>query len=89
MRVTATEAKYRFSNLCTQAKREPVFVEIAGQLDTVILSAEHYQALKANVEENNRAICKKNFEIEFADWIETQNALYETHGLPGSDLRPW
>jgi PHD/YefM family antitoxin component YafN of YafNO toxin-antitoxin module len=89
MRVTATEAKYRFSSLCTQAKREPVFVEIAGQLDTVILSAEHYQALKANVEENNWAIRKKNFEIEFADWIETQNVLYETHGLPCSDLRPW
>jgi PHD/YefM family antitoxin component YafN of YafNO toxin-antitoxin module len=48
MRVTATEAKNRFGSLCAQAKREPVFVEKAGQLDTVILSAEQYQALKAN-----------------------------------------
>jgi len=31
MRVTATEAKNRFGSLCAQAKREPVFVEKAGQ----------------------------------------------------------
>ncbi len=48
MRVTATEAKNRFGSLSAQAKREPVFVEKAGQLDTVILSVEHYQALKAS-----------------------------------------
>ena len=42
MRVTATEAKNRFGSLCAQAKREPVFVEKAGQIDTVILSAEQY-----------------------------------------------
>ncbi len=44
MRVYATEAKNRFGCLSAQAKREPVFVEKAGQLDTVILSAEHYYA---------------------------------------------
>ena len=42
MRVSATEAKNRFGSLCAQAKRAPVFVEKAGQLDTVILSAEQY-----------------------------------------------
>ena len=50
MRVTATEAKNRFGSLCAQAKREPVFVEKAGQLDSVILSAEQYQALQAGQE---------------------------------------
>lgn len=40
MRVTATQAKNRFGSLCAQAKREPVFVEKSGQIDTVILSAE-------------------------------------------------
>ena len=29
MRVTATEPNNRFGNLCSQAKREPVFVEKA------------------------------------------------------------
>jgi len=72
-----------------KAKREPVFVEKAGQLDTVILSAEHYQALKSEHEKSSLAIRKKKFEKEFADWIGAQNAHCETHGIPGSDLRPW
>ena len=35
MRVTATQAKNRFGSLCAQARRGPVFVEQAGQIDTV------------------------------------------------------
>ena len=89
MRVTATEAKNRFGSLSAQAKREPVFVEKAGQLDTVILSAEHYQALKANHDKSTLADRKKNFEKEFGEWIGVQNAYCDTHGIPGSDLRPW
>ena len=41
MRVSATEAKNRFGSLCAQAKRAPVFVEKAGQLDTAILPDGH------------------------------------------------
>lgn len=89
MRVTATEAKNRFGSLCAQAKREPVFVEKAGQLDTVILSAEQYQALLANREKATRSARKKAFEAEFGDWIDAQNARVETQGIPGADLRPW
>ncbi|MBB5205582.1 PHD/YefM family antitoxin component YafN of YafNO toxin-antitoxin module [Inhella inkyongensis] len=89
MRVTATEAKNRFGSLCAQAKREPVFVEKAGQLDTVILSAEQYQALKANQDRARLAARKKAFEAEYGDWIAEQNARFETHGIPGADLRPW
>jgi prevent-host-death family protein len=89
MRVTATEAKNRFGSLCAQAKREPVFVEKAGQLDTVILSAEHYQALQAGQSRVGLAARKKAFEAEFAEWIAAQNALAEAHGIPGADLRPW
>lgn len=89
MRVTATEAKNRFGSLCAQAKREPVFVERAGQLDTVILSAQHYQALQANQDKASRAARKKAFEAEFGDWLAAQNAHFEAHGIPGADLRPW
>jgi hypothetical protein len=46
-----------------------VFVEKAGQLDTVILSAEHYHALQANHDKASRAARKKRFEVEFGDWI--------------------
>lgn len=89
MRVTATEAKNRFGNLCAQAKREPVFVEKAGQIDTVILSAEQYQALLAHREKSTHAMRKKAFEKEFGDWISAENARVETLGIPGADLRPW
>ena len=89
MRVSATEAKNRFGSLSAQAKREPVFVEKAGKLDTVILSAEHYQALQSAHDEVGRAERRKRFEAEFADWIQAQNARVEAHGIPGADLRPW
>ena len=89
MRITATEAKNRFGSICARAKREPVFVEKAGQLDTVILSAEHYQALQASNDKASRAARKKAFESEFGQWIAEQNAWVESHGIPGADLRPW
>lgn len=89
MRVSATEAKNRFGSLSAQAKREPVFVEKAGQLDTVILSAEHYHALQANHDKASRAARKQRFEAEFGDWIAGENARVEADGVPGADLRPW
>lgn len=89
MRVTATEAKNRFGSLCAQAKREPVFVEKAGQLDTVILSAEHYLALQASHGKSRLAARKKAFEAEFGDWIAAENARVDQNGVPGADLRPW
>ena len=89
MRVSATEAKNRFGSLCAQAKREPVFVERAGRIDTVILSAEQYEALKADHDKAHRAARKKAFETEFADWIAAQNARLDTHGIPLAELRPW
>lgn len=89
MRVTATEAKNRFGSLCAHAKREPVFVEKAGQLDTVILSAEQYHALQAHQDKASLAARKKTFEEDFGDWIAAQNARFDAHGIPGADLRPW
>jgi PHD/YefM family antitoxin component YafN of YafNO toxin-antitoxin module len=89
MRVTATEAKNRFGSLCAQAKREPVFVEKAGQIETVILSAEQYEALRATHDKASRTARRKAFEAEFGEWIAAQNARVETHGIPGADLRPW
>lgn len=89
MRVSATEAKKCFGSLSAQAKREPMFVEKAGRIDTVILSAEQYAALQANHDKAMSAARKKVFEAEFGDWIAAQNARSETHGIPGADLRPW
>lgn len=89
MRVTATEAKNRFGSLCAQAKQGPVFVEKAGQVDTVLLSAEHYESLRAHVAKTGLAARKKAFQAAYGDWIAAQNALFESQGIPGADLRPW
>ncbi len=89
MRVTATEAKNRFGSLCALAKREPVFVEKAGQIDSVILSLEHYRALQANQQSGSLSARKQAFECEFKEWIAAQNAWLEACGVPGEDLRPW
>jgi prevent-host-death family protein len=89
MRITATEAKNRFGSVCAQAKRGPVFVEKSGQVDTVILSVEQYQALQSHQGKAERAARRKAFEAEFGDWIAAQNAWVEAHGIPGADLRPW
>lgn len=88
-RVSATEAKNRFGSLCAQVKHEPAFVEKAGQIDSVILSAEHYQALLADNDKAARDARKKAFQEEFADRIAPQNARFEAIGVPGGDLRPW
>ncbi|MBQ1762650.1 MAG: prevent-host-death protein [Aquincola sp.] len=89
MRVSATKAKNRFGSLCAQAKHEPVFEEKAGQIDSVTLSAEHYQGLLAHNDKAARAARKKAFEEEFGYWIASQNARFEAIGVPGGDLRPW
>ncbi|MGE8452585.1 MAG: hypothetical protein ACN6OP_18585 [Pseudomonadales bacterium] len=89
MHLTTTEARNRFGSLCTQAKRGPVFAEKAGQIDTVILSIEHYMALQARHDQAGRAARKKAFEAEYGEWIAAQNARVEAHGIPGADLRPW
>jgi PHD/YefM family antitoxin component YafN of YafNO toxin-antitoxin module len=89
MRVTATEARNRFGSLCAPAKCEPVFVEKSGQLGSVILSVERYEALQAHHHSASRTARKKAFESEFGDWIAAQNVRVETQGIPGADLRPW
>jgi len=89
MQITATEAKKRFGSICALAKRESVFVEKAGQIDTVILSAQQYQALQANQNSRSLVARKKKFEAEFGDWIAAQNTWVEKQGIPGADLRPW
>jgi hypothetical protein len=88
MHITTTEAKNRFGSVCTQAKSEQVFVEKASLVDTVILSVEHYQALQVSNSRSSMAARKAAFKAEFGDWIDAQNALVESTGIPGADLRP-
>jgi PHD/YefM family antitoxin component YafN of YafNO toxin-antitoxin module len=89
MHITATEAKNKFGSICSAAKHSPVFVEKAGQVDTVILSVDQYRALQANQNTNSFANRKKEFETEYREWIVAQNNWVDGQGIPGADLRPW
>ena len=89
MQVTATQAKNRFGYLCAQAKNEPVFIEKAGRIDSVIVSVEQFEALKAASGQKSLAQRKKEFNETYKDWIEEQNALVEKYGVFGESFRPW
>lgn len=58
-------------------------------MDTVILSADQFEALQACQERSSMAARKRAFEAEFSDWIAAQRTWVDAHGVPGEDLRPW
>lgn len=57
-------------------------MEKAGQIDAVILSAEHHQALLTHQDKAARAARKRAFKAEFAHGITAQNARFEALGIP-------
>ena len=89
MQVTATEAKNRFGYVCAQAKVEPVFVEKDGRIDSVILSLQDFEALKAASQSKTMAERQKAFNQTHKAWIDEQNARFEKNGLWCDDLRVW
>jgi PHD/YefM family antitoxin component YafN of YafNO toxin-antitoxin module len=89
MQITATEAKNRFGCFCAKAKNEPVFIEKDGRLDSVILSFETFQSLKADQAPLSFAERKRQFEEPYKDWIDEQNRMVETYGVFGENHRPW
>ena len=89
MQVTATEAKNRFGYVCAQAKAEPVFVEKDGRIDSVILSLQDFEALKAASQSKTMAERQKAFNQTHKAWIDEQNARFEKNGLWCDDLRVW
>ena len=89
MQSNTSEVENCFDSICAPAKRKPVFVEKSDQIDTVILSTDHYRALQVTPNSTSMAARKKEFEAEFGDWIAAQNNLVEKNGIPGADMRPW
>ena len=89
MQVTATQAKNRFGALCAQAKTEPVFVAKDGRIDTVIVSAEQFEAMKSAAQGRNLGERQAQFELSYPAWIAEQNARFESHGLWCDELRVW
>jgi PHD/YefM family antitoxin component YafN of YafNO toxin-antitoxin module len=89
MQVTATEAKNRFGYVCAQAKTQPVFVEKDGRVDTVILSVQQFEALKAGASKEALKSRQKRFNQDHQAWLDEQNKRFEKHGLWCDDLRVW
>lgn len=89
MQVTATEAKNRFGQLCAQAKREPVFIEKGGRVDSVILSVEQFEALQVQHTQKSMAQRRKEFNETYKDWIAEQNQHVEQHGLWCDGMVAW
>ena len=82
MRVTATQAKNRFGAISAQAKKD-------GRIDTVILSADQFDALSTSGQRKTLQQQKKTFDQTHKAWIDEQNARFEKHGLWCDDLRVW
>lgn len=89
MHITATEAKNRFGFVCSQAKREPVFVEKEGRVDSVILSVEQFDALFAAGQPKAVAERKLAFNREYSDWIKAHNEHFQAHGVWCDGLVAW
>lgn len=89
MQVSATQAKNRFGAICAQAKTEPVFVEKDGRVDTVILSAQQFFALRDATEKGGLVQRKAEFEATHSAWLAEQNQRFDAHGLWCDDLRVW
>lgn len=89
MQVTATQAKNRFGYVCAQAKLEPVYIEKDGRVDSVIVSVEQFEALKAAGQKTSLRQRKKEFNDKYKDWISAQNALVEKYGVFGEEFRSW
>ncbi len=89
MQITATQAKNRFGYVCAQAKLEPVFVEKGGRVDSVIVSAEQFEALQAAGHKKSVAQRRKEFNENYKDWIALQNQHHAQHGLWCEGLVAW
>ena len=89
MQITATQAKNRFGYVCAQAKLEPVYVEKDGRVDSVIVSVEQFEALKAAGQRKSMTQRRKEFNEKYKDWIAEQNALVEKYGVFGEEFRSW
>lgn len=89
MHFTATQAKNRFGAVCAQAKEGPVFIEKDGRIDSVILSAKHYEALQSASQTASVAQRKTQFEQDHQAWLTAQNQRFDTHGLWNDDLKVW
>lgn len=88
MRVTATDAKNRFGQMLDECQRQPVVIEKAGRRHGVLLSAESYDALVAQLGRTTHESGQRFYD-RHKEWFDMQNDLVERYGIPGEEYRPW
>jgi prevent-host-death family protein len=89
MVVTATEAKNRFGYVLSECKQRPVSVEKNGRIEALLISAEHYAALKKSAHTKGALAKQQAFNDTYKDWIAEQNRLVHEHGVFGEAYRVW
>lgn len=89
MQVTPAQARNRFGYVCALAKTAPVFVEKDGRVDSVIVSAEQFETLKAAGEKKTMVRSQKEFNDSYKNWIALQNDHFAKNGLWCDGLVPW
>ncbi|KAB2874476.1 MAG: type II toxin-antitoxin system prevent-host-death family antitoxin [Burkholderiaceae bacterium] len=91
MIVTATDAKNRLGQMLEHCQREPVVIEKSGRRHSVLLSAQHYDALVARGKsrrERSKSAAQAFYE-RYKGWVDEQNRRFEERGLWNDELRTW
>jgi prevent-host-death family protein len=86
MRISATDAKNRFGQVCSEAKRGPVIVEKGGRPDTVIVSFEQWESVTRPSGANLRAR-RRQFVEAHREWLDAYREQVEREGTFGATLR--
>jgi prevent-host-death family protein len=91
MQIAATQAKNRFGEMLDACQRGPVVIEKAGRRHGVLLSAQHYDALMAQLQApaTSAKQAGRRFYAQYKDWVDMNNALVSEFGIPGQEYRPW
>ncbi len=85
-RISATDAKNRFGQVCSDAKRAPVVVEKDGRPDTVIVSYERWLEV-TQPDPAEVATRRRRFADEHGAWLDAYREQVERHGVFGATLR--
>jgi prevent-host-death family protein len=86
MRISATDAKNRFGQVCSEAKRGPVIVEKDGRPDTVIVSFEQWESVTRPSGASLRAR-RRQFVEAHREWLDAYREQVEREGTFGATLR--
>jgi prevent-host-death family protein len=93
MQITATEAKNRFGQVLDACQRAPVTIEKAGRRHGVLLSAQQFDELMAQVQLPEPSAAAQTagdrFYAQYKEWVDMMNEMVARSGIPCEEYRPW